>query len=144
MARVNGQGWLDKWKRRLDSAQTDITNGVNRVTTAPGQQAAAASQRMLQGVTDAVTSGVWGRRVASVSLQDWQNAMIKKGIPRMATGTAQAQATKASKIDTLLSAVDTAAAAARALPKGGIEQSKARANAFMQTMYDNAPKRKGG
>lgn len=144
MARVNGAGWLEKWKRRLDGAATDITNGVNRVTTAPGQAAAAASDRMLAGITQSVTSGVWGRRVASVSLNDWQQSMIKKGIPRMATGTAQAVATKAPKIDALLAVVDAASAQVKSMPKGGIEQSKARAAAFMDYMYNNAPKRKGG
>lgn len=143
MARVNGAGWLEKWKRRLDAAGPDITNGVNRVTTAPGVAAAAASDRMLSGVTNAITSGVWARNVQKVSLNEWQQSMIKKGIPRMATGTSQAVATKGAKIDAVLSVVDAAAAAARALPKGGIEQSKARANAFIDYMYNNAPKRKG-
>lgn len=143
MARVNGAGWLKKWKANLDGAQQYIKDGVNRVTVAPGQAAAAAADRMVAGVNAAVSSGMWQKRVSSVSLQDWQNAMINKGIPRVAQGTSQAVATKGPKIDQLLSAVDAAASAANNLPKGGLEQGIARATTFMREMSARAPKRTG-
>lgn len=143
MARVNAQQWLDKWGRRLNAAGQDIQNGVQRVQTAPGQAAAAAQQLMLQRLTDSVTSGVWARQVSKVSLADWQNAMVNKAIPRIPQGVATAQKNKAGNITALLSAVDNAAAQANALPKGGIEQSIARATTFMRAMSQNAPKRTG-
>lgn len=132
--RVNSQQWLQKWSTNLNAAGQYITNGVNRVTVAPGQAAAAASDRFLAGIQSSVASGKWQRNVAAVSLQDWQSAMIKKGLPRIATGTAQAVATKGPKIDTLLANVATAQAAVQSLPKGGIEQGIARATAFMRAM----------
>ena len=138
MARVNSQQWLDKWSRRLNASGPDIQSGVQRVTTAPGQLAAQAQDRMLAGVTDAITSGRWQRRVSAVPLQDWQSAMITKGIPRISQGTAQAQKTKGAAIDRLLSNVDAAAAAANALPKGGLEQSIARASTFMREMSNRS------
>lgn len=138
MARVNSQQWLQKWSQNLNAAGTYITNGVNRVTTAPGTQAAAAADRMLSGVSQAVQSGKWARRVGAVSLADWQNAMIKKGIPRLQQGTAQAVATKGPKIDILLSNVDAAASIANALPKGGLAQGIARATAFMTEMHNRS------
>ena len=134
MARVNSQQWLQKWSTNLNAAGTYIKNGVNAVTVAPGQAAAAAQDRMLAGVTQAVQSGKWARNVSKVSLQDWQNAMINKGIPRIAQGTQVAVATKGPQIDALLANVNAAAAVAHALPKGGIEQGIARATAFMRAM----------
>lgn len=135
MARVNATQWLDKWATNLGNSGTYITNGVNRVTVAPGQAAAAASDRMLAGVTQSVTSGKWAARVSSVSLSDWQTAMIKKGLPRIATGTAQAKVTKVQQITTLLSNVDAAVSQVQSLPKGGIAAGIARATAFMTAMH---------
>lgn len=143
MARVNAQQWLDKWGRRLNAAGQDIQTGVQRVTVAPGQQAAAAQSLMLQRLTDAITSGKWARQVSSVSLSDWQNAMTNKGIPRISQGVTTAQKNKQGIITATLAAVDTAAAQANALPKGGLEQSIARATTFMRAMSQNAPKRTG-
>ena len=142
MARVNAQQWLQKWSTNLNAAGPYIKSGVNAVTVAPGQSAAAAEDRMLSGVTNAIQSGKWKRNVARVSLQDWQAAMINKGIPRISQGTAQAVATKGPQIDALLANVNAAAAVAHALPKGGIEQGIARATAFMRAM--SAASGKGG
>lgn len=134
MAKVNAQQWLQKWGQRMNASGQYITTGVNSVTTAPGQTAAAAAERMLANLTAAVTSGLWAARVSSVSLADWKSAMINKGIPRISAGVTQAEKTKVGVITNLLSAVDNAAAQANALPKGGLSQSIARATAFMTAM----------
>lgn len=134
MAKVNAAGWLDKWGRRLNSAGTDITNGVKAVTTAPGQSAAQAQALMLQRLTESVTSGLWAKNVAAVPLQSWQNSMIQKGIPRIGAGVTAAQSSKQQVITNLLAAVDSAAAKANALPKGTIDNSIARATEFMRAM----------
>lgn len=84
MVRVSPQQGTDKWVSRLSSATQDITNGVNNVTTAPGQLAAAKSQKWIQGVQNAADK--WKRNVASVSLQSWQQSMTTVGIPRVAQG----------------------------------------------------------
>lgn len=144
MARVDANQWLQKWGQRLNASGQYIQDGVKRLNTAPGQAAAAASDRMLSGVTEAVTSGRWARNVAKVSLTDWQNSVINKGIPRIAQGVTQAQNTKVQIITQTLAAVDQAAAAAKALPKGGIDASIARASTFMRTMSQLAPKKQGG
>ena len=134
MAKVTSAQWLDKWGRRLNAASQDITTGVNAVQTAPGQLAAAASDRMLANLTASVQSGLWAKRVSGVSLSDWKGAMTTKGIPRIAAGVTQAQKTAANTITALLAAVDNAAAQANAIPKGGIEQSIQRASTFMRAM----------
>lgn len=134
MAKVSPQEYAEKWKRRYSGAGEDFRRGVQKVTQAPGQAAAAAQDRMLSGVTDAVTSGRWGRKVAAVSTADWQKATLDKGVPRMASGAAAAE-TKMQRIaTTLLPAVDAAAAKARSMPKGTIEDSIARAGSFMRDM----------
>jgi len=141
MARVTAAQWLDKWGRRLSAATPDIQAGVDRVTQAPGVAAANAADRMLAGVTASVTSGVWQNQVAKVSLQDWKDTMKTKAIPRLQQGISTAQAKKSQSIQTLLSAVDAAAADANALPKGGLENNIARSVAFQRSMSQRAPKR---
>lgn len=141
MARVNAQQWLDKWGRRLSSAGPDIQAGVNRVQRAPGQDAAAAADRMLLGVQQSIQDGTWQNNVSKVSLQDWKDSMINKGVPRLAQGVAAAQKNSAGKIQELLSAVDAAAAAANALPKGSLEQNIQRSVVFQREMAARAPKR---
>ena len=144
MAKVTPQQWLQKWGTNLNASGQYIKDGVARVKTAPGQAAAAAQDRMLAGITQAVTSGMWAKRVSSVSLQDWQAAITNKGIPRIAQGVTQAQQTKSGQITTLLANVDAAAAAAHALPKGNLQQSIARATAFMTEMSTRSAASKSG
>lgn len=141
MARVNAQQWLDKWGRRLNAAGPDITAGIQRVTQAPGQAAAAAKDRWAAGVQQSITDGTWANNVAKVPLQDWQAAMTQKGIPRLGQGITTAQTKKASKIQTFLSAVDAASADAHALPRGGLEANIQRSVAFQRSMAARAPKR---
>jgi hypothetical protein len=141
MARTNAQQWLDKWGRRLSAAGPDITSGVQATRTAPGVAAAAAADRMLAGVTEAVTSGTWQNNVAKVPLQDWQTAMVQKGIPRLQQGIAQAQAKKVANVQQTLAAVDAAVAAANQTPRGNLEQNLQRAATFAREMAARAPKR---
>lgn len=136
MARVTPAEFADKWKRRLSASTEDIRRGIERVQTAPGEQAAANEDGMLRGVTEAVTSGRWANRVRSVSLSDWKGAALNKGLPRVASGAAAAENKMARVAAELLPAVDAAAAEANAMPKGTIEDSIARAGTYMRRMHE--------
>lgn len=134
MTTVTAQAWLTKWGTNLNAASTYITNGVNAVQTAPGVAAAAAQDRMLSNLTQAVTSGRWAKAVSGVSLADWKAAMTNKAIPRIPQGVTAAQKNATQTITNLLAAVTQAQQVATALPKGGLQQSIARASAFMTAM----------
>lgn len=86
-----------KWVSRLSASTPQITTGVNAVTVAPGQLAAAQSAKWLAKVTAAQNK--WKARVGSVPLSAWQSSMINVGIPRIAQG---AQA-KQGKFTTFMS-----------------------------------------
>lgn len=139
MAKVTASQWLDKWGRRLNAASPDIQTGVKNVQTAPGVSAAAQVNLWLQRVQ--ASANLWAKQVSSVSLADWQNAMLNKGIGRIAAGVTAAQANKVQQITNLLAAVDKSANAARALPRGTLEQNIQRAVTFMQAMSTNAPRK---
>lgn len=76
----------EKHARRLKGATEDIRRGVERVQEAPGMQAAKKVEKFRQNLVESIDNGKWARRVASVSLTEWQGLMMDKGIPRIAAG----------------------------------------------------------
>lgn len=78
-----------KWQRRLAAAGPDIIAGVNNVTRSPGQAAADQMQVWLQNTTSAAQR--WADSLRAMSLQDWQQSMINKGVNRITSGAAAGQ-----------------------------------------------------
>ncbi len=86
MARKSPQASGEKWVRNTKGATQDMRDGIDRVTEAPGAKAAAKQEKMRQGILDAIDSGKWAERVASVPLNEWKDAMLTKGVPRVSAG----------------------------------------------------------
>lgn len=119
-----------KWMTRLQGASQQITDGVNAVTQAPGAKAAASKALWVQQVT--ASADKWAARTGAVTLDQWKNAMLTVGIPRVATG-AQAKVGKVESFMTeFLPYVETQAAKVRSMPKGGLANGIARATAMIQ------------
>lgn len=74
----------------VSAATQAYRDGIQRVQTAPGQMAAAHQDKYLNGVQNSVQK--WARNVAAVSLNDWQQAAVTKGAPRLGSGIQAAQA----------------------------------------------------
>lgn len=74
----------EKWVKNLSASTAQITAGIERVTVAPGMSAAKQKQKWLNGVQNSADK--WAKRVGAVSLQDWQQAAISVGVPRVAQG----------------------------------------------------------
>jgi hypothetical protein len=89
--RVTPQSGSDKWKNRLSAATADIQAGIDRVTEAPGQKAAAKQQKWIQNVQ--ASQDKWKRNVAAVSLEQWKSLFKNVGVQRIAQG-AQAKQDK--------------------------------------------------
>lgn len=138
MARVTPDEAAAKWRDRLSASTDQIKAGVARVQTAPGQMAARNADLWLQRVT--ASKDKWKSRVSSVSLQDWQQSMTDKGIPRVAQG-AQANMPKVqSFMNEFLPYVSNVAAQVKQMPKGTVEAGIARAAAQIR---GNAAFRRG-
>ena len=135
MARVSPEQYAEKWARRLKGSAEDIRNGVENVTTAPGQAAAAAQERMLQNLIESIQSGRWADAVKSVSLEEWKDSVLRKGLQRLAAGVDAAEQKQAEMARRLLAAVDAAAAKVHAMPKGTIEDSVNRSATFIREMH---------
>jgi hypothetical protein len=141
MARVDAAGFAEKWARRLKGAGTDIQNGIKRVTTAPGVKAAAQVQAMRNNLNARIDDGTWGRRTAAVSLNDWQQAALTKGVQRISQGVDGAGAKVTEMAGKLLAAVDQSVAVVDRTPRGDLSTNIGRAVTFMTEMSNRAPKR---
>lgn len=96
MARLTPQEAREKYTRRMKGATEDIKRGVERVREAPGAKAAAKQEKMRQGILDAIDSGKWKQRVSAVTVDEWRNHMLNKGLNRISAGVDAA----ADKLDT--------------------------------------------
>lgn len=119
------------WSRNLSAAGDRMKAGASAVTTAPGQAAAAASSRWLANVTAA--EGLFKKNVAAVSLADWQNAFINKGVQRVASGATAAQDKFAATLGKIIAAERSIVST---LPsRGDVEQNIARSGDFIRKMH---------
>lgn len=119
-----------KWVRNISSATQDITKGVQAVTTAPGQAAAAQSQKWIQNLQ--ASQAKWKARVASVPLSDWQNSMINVGIPRIAQGATAKQGKFTSFMNDFLPYLQTGVNTIDKMPNLTLEDSINRATAMIR------------
>ena len=88
MTRVSPQEGTTKWVNRLSAAVPDVQAGINKVTIAPGQQAAAKFTKWQQNTQAAAQK--WKNNTANVSLQSWQQS-ASAGTARIAQGAQQKQ-----------------------------------------------------
>lgn len=134
MAKLSPQEAAAKWANRLSGASADIQKGVQNVSVAPTQKAAAAKAKMRQNILAAIDNGTWENGLKAVSLQDWQNAFIQKGIPRITQGTQAAQSKVADFHSKLQPAQDALSAKVASMPKMNLPDSIARMTTFVQGM----------
>lgn len=78
--------FVEKHARRTKNALEDVKTGVMNVTESPTAKAAAKKNKMLQNVTAAINNGKWERGLRRVSLDEWKEKFINKGIARIPAG----------------------------------------------------------
>jgi hypothetical protein len=118
------------WAQQMGAATAKATAGAQGVQVPPGQAAARQKAVYVQNVT--AKADKWAANVAAVSLQEWQQAFIQKGIPRIASGATASQPKFAAFMGKLL---PYQANALRSLPaRGSLDQNIARSNAWIRTM----------
>lgn len=111
----------DRWVQRLSGATQKMTDSVRALTVSPTQQAAAAVQVWQQRVADPLTAQKFQRSLQRVSLADWQQAFINKGIGRIATGAQNAHDKFQAFLTAFLPFVDNVANQVRTMPKVTLE-----------------------
>jgi len=127
----NPSAAAQSWATRLGGATQAYTDGVNGVTVAPGQLAAAAKPLWLNNT--AAAGDKFARNSAAVTKEAWQSAAINKGAPRLASGASAAQPKMEMAFAKLFPAIK---AAVGSLPsRGTIDQNIERSRQFALAMH---------
>ena len=132
MAGANAATAAAKWARNLAAAGQTITDGVNNTTKDPIQLAIAAIPTAAANYAQAASSGRIQAGLQKSSKAAWQQGMIKKGVPRIAEGAAQATNKVQQKLATIINNVNSAVA--QLPPRGSLEQNLQRAAMFARAM----------
>lgn len=128
--RADAQMATTKWIQNIGTATERMKTGANNVTVAPGQKAAAAADKWLAKVTQAKAK--YANNVGRVSLQEWKDAYINVGIPRVSQGAQAKQAKYTAAMADFLPYLAQGVAKIDAMPKTTIGDSIARATAMIQ------------
>ncbi len=130
MAHMDPARAAQRWAQQMQNVASKVTEGVSQVVRSPTEAAAARQQAYVDGVQRAAQSGKWARGLRRVSLPQWQQAMIDKGIPRIASGATAAE----PKVQQFLAEfLPHVASGVNSLPqRGTLEQNTARAVAMIQ------------
>jgi hypothetical protein len=120
------------WASRTSAATQQYINGVQSVTTSPGQLASQAAA--LWASNTAAAQQKFATATARVSLGEWQNAAVTKGAPRIAGGVTAAT----PKFTTFLTALMQYEynGLASLPPRGDINANIARMNAWVTYMHN--------
>ena len=86
MVKMSPAEYSEKWGRKLKGSTEDIRRGVERVTEAPGKKAAAKVAKMKANLIKSIEDGTWERRVGAVTLGEWKDKTLEKGIGRISQG----------------------------------------------------------
>lgn len=142
--RVNADQFFELWKSRLDASVDRIRAGVQAITENPCEKAAAAQDKWVAGVQEAANSGRWAASLRSVTLQQWKDAMLNKGVPRIAQGTAAAEPIVKDFATQLIDHLNRILPDIEAMPKITLEDSINRMTTFIRRMAEFHYIRGGG
>lgn len=134
MAKISASDAAKAWVDGLSAATTKMQRGVNNLTVSPTESAAKAKVKMLTNLTQAVNSGKWEAGLRGVTLDQWRQKYVEKGLPRVASGASASQDKMTSFMTQLLSYQDSALAALSSMPNNNKADSKARMNAWFDKM----------
>lgn len=131
---VTPQQYADRWSTGLGQASQKISDGVDAVSQAPAQAAIKNKAKMVQNFTAAVNSGKWETNLGKISLQDWQQAMKTKGIPRIASGAQAANGKMALFAAKLLPFQQTLQNKVKTMPNMTLQDNIARMTTWVTGM----------
>ena len=108
--------------------------GIGRVTESPMEKAAAKQEKMRARLNAAIDSGKWADGLKSVSLGEWKENFLTKGVGRISSGIDGAAAKMENFYSQLLPAVDALQAKVKSMADLTIDDSIERMNVFTRGM----------
>jgi hypothetical protein len=124
----------EKWARKLAGATEDIRAGIEAVTEAPSQKAIQKKEKMKQRIIQAIDSGKWERGLSKVTLEEWKDAFINKGLTRIGTGAEQGRRKMEDFMAQLIPYVENLKAQVNRMPDTTLEQRIQKMISWVQGM----------
>lgn len=91
MPKLTPQLAADKQVRNIKASVEQIKSGVQAVTVSPMEKAAAQQEKMKAKIIAAIDNGKWAAGLRRVTLQQWKDAFLTKGVNRIGQGAEAAK-----------------------------------------------------
>jgi hypothetical protein len=134
MARVNAEQYADKLTKRLKAASSEIEAGVRAVDVAPTKLAAEKADKWLNELLEAKER--WKSALNKVTLEQWKDKMLTKGVPRIPQGIDAARSKLVEFAKVLLPYEDGVLAEIERMPDTTLEDSISRMTHWVRRMAD--------
>ena len=129
--KANASAAAETWAQNFGASGTKYAAGINSVTVAPGQLAAAQKNAYLSGVQQ--NANIWAANVAKVDLGTWKAAATGVGAQRLATGATKGQAKMQAFMQNFIPQLDSIVSGLPA--RGSFDQNIARFTTFAQQLH---------
>lgn len=131
---VTAQQWAANWATKYSQAGQRMTDGANALQTAPGYTAIqnGGMQKWIAKCTAAQTK--WETHTGQVTIQQWRDAYIKKGIPNAQNAIATAKPNVMNFAQSAIPIITALQTQVRAMPKVTLQDSLQRVSAWMTGM----------
>jgi len=86
MPKLTPNDAADKQIRNLKAAIPQMTAAINAVTESPMEKAAGQQEKMKLKLIESIDNGKWAAGLRRVSLTEWKDKFIKKGLPNIGRG----------------------------------------------------------
>ena len=134
MARLTPAEFQEKHARRLKAAVDDMRKGIEGVTQSPTAKAAGKADKMRTNIVASIDSGKWAAGLNRVTLEEWKDKMINKGINRVASGIDGAAAKTTAFAAELLPHIDRGIDTVKKMPDTTLEDNISRMTTFIRHM----------
>ena len=134
MSKLTPEQAQEKHARRLKGSIEDIRLGVERVTTSPTEKAALKLDKMKLNLIKAIDSGKVERGLKRVSLDEWKQKTINKGLNRIGAGIDEAKDKVTTFYGQLFPYQDQVKSKIDKMPDTTLEDSISRMTTFVRDM----------
>lgn len=134
MAMITPDQFWRRWEQGMNNAAERMRAGVQAVREAPQAAALRNVDKMRANFLRSLDSGKYASAMGRSTLQQWQQAMLQKGIPRIADGVRGAQTKVTAFANTLLQYEANLQQQVRAMPSATDADMKARMVAWYEGM----------
>ncbi len=133
---MSPQQIAEKWARNTKAATQSMKDGVQAVTDSPMEKAANRGDAMVAGVQRAVADGRWQAGLRRVTLQQWKDRMISKGIPRVSQGVTDAQGDFSNFMSEFMPYIQEGQRQLESTPRGDLQTNINRMIQMVQYLSD--------